>query len=68
MFEFVFQIGTYGIARMANFLNRRVYVLAESFKFARISPVNQRDLANELLVSNSFLVTVVFLCAKGDIR
>lgn len=44
------KIGTYGLARMAKFLNRRVYVLAESFKFARISPVNQRDLANELLL------------------
>ncbi|XP_042907161.1 translation initiation factor eIF2B subunit alpha isoform X1 [Parasteatoda tepidariorum] len=42
------KIGTYNIAICAKELNKPVYVLAESFKFLRLYPLNQRDLPNEL--------------------
>uniref|UniRef100_G3MQ58 Translation initiation factor eIF2B subunit alpha n=1 Tax=Amblyomma maculatum TaxID=34609 RepID=G3MQ58_AMBMU len=41
------KIGTYTIGMCAKEKNLRVYVLAESFKFARQYPLNQRDLPNE---------------------
>ncbi|GBM71308.1 Translation initiation factor eIF-2B subunit alpha [Araneus ventricosus] len=42
------KIGTYNIAICAKAMHKPVYVLAESFKFLRIYPLNQRDLPNEL--------------------
>jgi len=42
------KIGTYGIAVLAKTMHKNVYILAESFKFVRIFPANQRDLPNEL--------------------
>ncbi|XP_054718649.1 translation initiation factor eIF-2B subunit alpha-like [Uloborus diversus] len=42
------KIGTYGIAICAKEMHKPVYVLAESFKFSRLFPLNQRDLPNEL--------------------
>eukprot|EP01086_Lenisia_limosa_P001208 TRINITY_DN12222_c0_g1_i1.p1 TRINITY_DN12222_c0_g1~~TRINITY_DN12222_c0_g1_i1.p1 ORF type:complete len:291 (-),score=36.44 TRINITY_DN12222_c0_g1_i1:86-958(-) len=38
------RVGTYPIAVLAHSLSKPVYVMAESFKFARIFPLNQRDL------------------------
>lgn len=42
------KIGTYSIAICAKEMKKPVYVLAESFKFLRLYPLNQRDLPNEL--------------------
>ena len=40
------QIGTYQMAVMAKALNKPFYVVAESFKFVRMYPLNQGDLPN----------------------
>ncbi|XP_003388928.1 PREDICTED: translation initiation factor eIF-2B subunit alpha-like [Amphimedon queenslandica] len=40
------KIGTYQIAVMAKTLNKPFYVVAESFKFVRMFPLNQDDLPN----------------------
>ncbi|GFR06610.1 translation initiation factor eIF-2B subunit alpha [Trichonephila clavata] len=42
------KIGSFNIAICAKAMHKPVYVLAESFKFLRIYPLNQRDLPNEL--------------------
>jgi len=42
------KIGSYQIAICAREFNKPFYVLAESFKFARLYPLNQQDLANQL--------------------
>eukprot|EP00033_Pygsuia_biforma_P002190 GCRY01002428.1.p1 GENE.GCRY01002428.1~~GCRY01002428.1.p1 ORF type:complete len:321 (+),score=88.42 GCRY01002428.1:173-1135(+) len=39
------KIGTYQVALVAKAHNKPVYVAAESFKFARFYPLNQRDLS-----------------------
>jgi translation initiation factor eIF-2B subunit alpha len=44
------QIGTYSIALCAKAMNKPFYVLAESFKFVRLYPLNQRDMPEELKV------------------
>lgn len=41
------KIGTYQMAVMAKTLNKPFYVVAESFKFVRIYPLNQGDLPND---------------------
>lgn len=41
------KIGTYTMAMCAKEKNTPVYVLAESFKFARMYPLNQRDLPDD---------------------
>eukprot|EP00252_Welwitschia_mirabilis_P026565 TRINITY_DN8761_c0_g1_i1.p1 TRINITY_DN8761_c0_g1~~TRINITY_DN8761_c0_g1_i1.p1 ORF type:complete len:378 (+),score=69.56 TRINITY_DN8761_c0_g1_i1:267-1400(+) len=38
------KIGTYQIALVAHSMKKPVYVAAESFKFARLYPLNQRDM------------------------
>eukprot|EP00245_Coleochaete_scutata_P004667 TRINITY_DN17479_c2_g1_i1.p1 TRINITY_DN17479_c2_g1~~TRINITY_DN17479_c2_g1_i1.p1 ORF type:complete len:426 (+),score=83.93 TRINITY_DN17479_c2_g1_i1:18-1295(+) len=38
-------LGTYQIAIVARYLKKPVYVAAESYKFARLYPLNQRDLS-----------------------
>ena len=38
------QIGTYQIAMVAKACNKPVYIAVESYKFARLYPMNQRDL------------------------
>lgn len=48
------QIGTYQVAVMAKTLNKPFYVVAESFKFVRMFPLNQDDLPNAEKV-NEFL-------------
>ncbi|KAK3576555.1 hypothetical protein CHS0354_011233 [Potamilus streckersoni] len=40
------KIGTYNIAIAAKTMNKPTYVVAESFKFHRFYPLNQRDLPN----------------------
>ncbi|KAG8199276.1 hypothetical protein JTE90_003698 [Oedothorax gibbosus] len=42
------KIGSYNIAICAKEMHKPVYVLAESFKFMRLYPLNQMDLPNEL--------------------
>ena len=46
------QIGTYQMAVMAKALNKPFYVVAESFKFVRMFPLNQDDLPNRVNVSH----------------
>lgn len=41
------QVGTYQLAVMAKAMNKPFYVVAESFKFVRIYPLNQDDLPND---------------------
>lgn len=41
------QIGTYQMAVMAKTLNKPFYIVAESFKFVRMYPLNQGDLPND---------------------
>jgi len=41
------KLGTYQIALAAHALKKHVYVAAESYKFARLYPLNQRDLQME---------------------
>jgi len=38
------KVGSYGIAVVAKTLNKPVYVAAESYKFARLFPLNQKDI------------------------
>ncbi|XP_047312175.1 translation initiation factor eIF-2B subunit alpha-like [Impatiens glandulifera] len=41
-------MGTYQIALIANSMNKPVYVAAESYKFARLYPLDQKDMAPAL--------------------
>lgn len=41
-------MGTYQIALVANSMNKPVYVAAESYKFARLYPLDQKDMAPAL--------------------
>jgi len=41
------KIGTYQLAVMAKAMNKPVYAVAESFKFERIYPLNQREVPNK---------------------
>lgn len=45
------QIGTYQLAVLAKAMNKPFYVVAESFKFVRLYPLNQDDLPNDEKVS-----------------
>lgn len=45
------QMGTYTMAICAKEVKKPFYVLTESFKFARIYPLNQVDLPNEFKVN-----------------
>ncbi len=45
------QIGTYQIAVIARSANKPFYVVAESFKFVRVYPLNQYDLPSNFSVS-----------------
>jgi len=42
------KIGTYGLAIAAKEMGKPFYVAAESFKFARLYPLNQADLSSEM--------------------
>ena len=54
--NFPFQIGTYTISISAKAMNKPFYVVAESFKFARFYPLNQRDVPNEFKVRKLQLI------------
>ncbi|XP_064612849.1 translation initiation factor eIF2B subunit alpha-like [Liolophura sinensis] len=41
------KIGTFALAISAREMNKPVYVLAESFKFVRLYPLNQQDIPNQ---------------------
>lgn len=43
------QIGSYGIAVIAQALKKPFYVAAESYKFVRLYPLNQRDVPQTLI-------------------
>ena len=45
------QIGTFSIAIAAKAMNKPLYVVAESFKFVRLFPLNQHDLPDEFKVN-----------------
>lgn len=45
-----FQIGTYTLALAAKEMNKPFYVVAESYKFARLYPLNQQDIPNQFKV------------------
>lgn len=44
------RIGTYTMALCAREMKKPFYVLAESFKFSRLYPLNQRDLPDDYKV------------------
>jgi len=50
------RIGSYTIALCAREMKKPFYVLAESFKFLRLYPLNQRDLPNEYKYSKNLSV------------
>ncbi|KAM7440254.1 Translation initiation factor [Porites harrisoni] len=47
------KIGTYQMAVMAKVVNKPFYVVAESFKFVRLYPLNQEDVPNRFKYSES---------------
>lgn len=49
------RIGTYTMAMCAREMKKPFYVLAESLKFSRLYPLNQRDLPNEYKFSKQNL-------------
>ena len=55
------KIGTYPIAITAKSMNKPVYVVAESFKYVRVFPLNQKD------VPNCFKYTASTLKDKKDL-
>jgi len=48
------QIGTYQIALLAHALSKPLYVAAESFKFTRVFPLNQRDLPGTVFMLSNY--------------
>lgn len=53
------QIGTYTMAICAKEVKKPFYVLTESFKFARIYPLNQVDLPNEFKVNYHIVIHMI---------
>ena len=51
----LFQIGTCTMAICAKEMNKSFYVVAESFKFARLYPLNQKDVPNQFKVCRHLL-------------
>ncbi|XP_071944522.1 translation initiation factor eIF2B subunit alpha-like isoform X2 [Antedon mediterranea] len=49
------KIGSYQIATCAKVANKPFYVVAESFKFVRLFPLNQQDVPNEFKYKSSTL-------------
>ena len=54
------QVGTYQMAVMTKAVNKPFYVVAESFKFVRLYPLNQED------VPNRFKVRVRKMCVEYE--
>lgn len=55
------KVGTYTMALSAKEMNKPVYVVAESFKFARLYPLNQEDVPNQFKYQASKLSSDVDL-------
>ncbi|XP_033747563.1 translation initiation factor eIF-2B subunit alpha-like [Pecten maximus] len=55
------KIGTYTLAISAKAMNKPVYVVAESFKFTRLFPLNQHDVPNQFKYHASTLRTTTDL-------
>ena len=55
----LFQIGSFTAAIAAKEHNKPVFVLAESFKFVRLYPLNQRDVPNNFKVRLMCPVSVI---------
>lgn len=51
--HFFFQIGTYSTAVIAQAMNKQFYVAAESYKFARLYPLTQRDVPQKQMAALS---------------
>jgi len=49
----ILQIGTYSTAVIAQALNKQFYVAAESYKFARLYPLTQRDVPQKQMAAIS---------------
>jgi len=49
------RVGTYQMAMVASALRKPVYVAAESYKFSRIFPLNQKDVPKDDLIETSKL-------------
>lgn len=47
------RVGTYQMAVMTKAVNKPFYVVAESFKFVRLYPLNQEDVPNHFKYSGS---------------
>ncbi|XP_020618993.1 translation initiation factor eIF-2B subunit alpha-like [Orbicella faveolata] len=47
------KVGTYQMAVMTKAVNKPFYVVAESFKFVRLYPLNQEDVPNRFKYSGS---------------
>lgn len=60
------QIGTYTMAICAKEIKKPFYVLTESFKFARIYPLNQVDLPDEFKVSYDAVIAI-FIDSISDL-
>lgn len=57
------QIGTYQMAMCSKAHNKPFYVVAESFKFVRLYPLNQQDVPDKFKVRQNERVHVYFrLC------
>ena len=54
----LFQIGTYQVALVAKALQKPFYVAAESYKFARMYPLSQRDAITAAAAATSTAVSV----------
>lgn len=56
------QVGTYQMAVMTKTVNKPFYVVAESFKFVRLYPLNQEDVPNRFKVCLPLQIIVINLC------
>lgn len=54
------RVGSFTMALCAREMKKPFYVLAESFKFTRLYPLNQRDLPDEYKASSQSLSTLIF--------
>lgn len=54
------RIGSFTMGLCAREMKKPFYVLAESFKFTRLYPLNQRDLPNEYKVCINYLYTSLY--------
>lgn len=60
------QIGTYQMAVCSKAHNKPFYVVAESFKFVRLYPLNQQDVPDRFKVGALFLDFFLFYFFKWN--